>query len=83
MRHNQDQCPTLRDEVIREMIAPPPDPAAMAALGEKFRKQYTEQIETRLADWAVFRKMEPTCYEPISWFGRQVPRIEKWLWVRN
>jgi len=69
---NQDQCPTLRDDVIRL------DPAAIAALGEKLRKTYTDEIEKRLAALAAWRKAEPTCYEPLGWFGKRVLRIEKW-----
>ena len=63
----------LRDDVIRL------DPAAIAALGEELRRAYTEGIEKRLAALAAWRKAEPTCYEPIGWFGKQVMRIEKWL----
>jgi hypothetical protein len=72
---NQDQCPTLRDDVIRL------DPAAIAALGEQLRRAYTEEIEKRLAALAAWRKAEPTCYEPIGWFGKRVLRIEKWLGI--
>ena len=32
--HNPNQCPTLRDDVIRGMIAPPVTPADLATLGE-------------------------------------------------
>jgi hypothetical protein len=74
---NQDQCPALRDDVIRL------DPASIAALGEKLRKAHTEDIERRLAVLAAWRKAEPLCYEPTGWFGKQVLRIEKWLGIRN
>jgi hypothetical protein len=70
---NQDQCPRLRDDVIKL------DPAAIAALGEKLGKAYTENIEKRLAALAMLRKAEPTCYEPTGWFGKQVQQIEKSL----
>ena len=73
---NQDQCPRLRDDVISR-----PDPAALAAMGEKLRRAYTEGIEKGLAALAAWRKVEPTCYEPIGWFGKRVLRIEKWLGI--
>jgi hypothetical protein len=75
---NQDQCPTLRDDVIIRL-----DPAGIAALGEKLSKVYTENIEKRLAVLAAWRKVDPTCYEPTGWLGKQVLRIEKWLGIRN
>ena len=34
--------------------------------------------EKRLAALAAWRKAEPTCYEPVGWFGKQVLRIQKW-----
>jgi hypothetical protein len=58
-------------------------PAGIAALGEKLRKAYTEEIEKRLAVLAAWRKADPVCYEPIGWFGKQVLRIEKSLGIRN
>ena len=73
---NQDQCPRLRDDVISRL-----DPAAIATLGEKLRRAYTEGIEKGLAALAAWRKVEPTCYEPIGWFGKRVLRIEKWLGI--
>jgi hypothetical protein len=78
---NQDQCPTLHDNVIKPDDDLMKDPAAIAALGELL-KPYTEGIEKRLAALAAWRKAEPTCYEPIGWFGKQVLRIEKWLRIR-
>jgi len=69
---NQDQCPALRDDVIR------PDPAALAALGEKLRQAYTDDTEKRLAALAAWRKAEPTCYEPTGWFAKRVLQIQKW-----
>jgi len=65
----------LRDDVIRL------DPAAIAALGEKLRRAYTEGIEKRLAALAAWRKAEPACYEPIGWFSKRMLRIEKWLGI--
>ncbi len=74
---NPDRCFKVRDDVIN------PDPAVIAAMGEKLGREYTEDIEKRLTALAAWRKGEPTCYEPIGWFGKQVlqieKRIEKWL----
>jgi hypothetical protein len=74
---NQDQCPMLRDDVIRL------DPASVAVLGEKLRNAYTEGIDKRLAALAAWRKAEPTCYEPTDWFGKRMLPIEKWLGIRK
>jgi len=74
---NLDQCPTWRDDP-NELNA-----EGLAALSEKLRKAYTEAMEKQRPALAAWRKLEPTCYEPIGRFGKQVPRIEKWLGIRN
>ena len=69
---NQDQCPALRDDVIRL------DPASIAALGEKPRKAYTEDIERRLAVLAAWRKAEPL---PVT--SRQAGSVSKCYGSKN
>jgi hypothetical protein len=72
---NQAQCPrVLREDSIQRL-----DPAALATLSEELRRAYTEGIEKSLAAMAPWRKAEPTCYEPMGWFGKRVLWIEKWL----
>ena len=72
---NQDQCPkVLREDPQR------PDPAALEAMSNELRRAYLEQIEKQVAGLAAYRKAEPTCYEPIGWFGKRALRIEKWAW---
>jgi len=74
---NLDQCPALRDDP-NEL-----DAAGLAALSEQLRKAYDEAMEKHRPALAAYRKLEPTCYEPIGWFGKQVLRIEKWLGIRH
>jgi len=74
---NLNQCPALRDDP-NELNA-----EGLAALSEKLRKAYTEAMEKHRPALAAWRKLEPTCYEPVGRFGKQVLRIEKWLGIRN
>jgi hypothetical protein len=73
---NPDQCPVLRDDSRL-------DPAAIATLGEKQARAYTEETEKRDAALAAWRKTEPTCYEPKDAFGKRLVQIEKWLGIRK
>jgi hypothetical protein len=71
----QDNCPRY----IPTNIVPKADPDYGRSLTEEQQRQHYIEVGIKIIAIAQIQKIEPTCYEPMGWFGKRILRYEKWL----